>query len=507
MRLKIASRKSDLARLQAWEVGRSIESAFPSASIEYIYRESLGDQNLDQDLTQMPAKGVFTEDFVQGLCAGDFDIVVHSMKDLPTGLRQGTEVVATLARADARDLILFSEKALRALKPEDKLRILSSSPRRAHNLKDSLSPLLPFKHAGVEFLPVRGNIATRIRKLLKGEGDALVLAKAALDRLLGSPHSELQQAQVELRECLRLCRWMVLPLSINPSAAGQGALAVEVASSRPDLLEICQAINHESSWRQATEEREILSSFGGGCHQKIGISIQPHPLGEVRSLRGLTDRGQTLGSYELKPSVQPIYPKPMSEEEMFPRAGEESSFFRRKEIRSEHLLETMKYADLFMISRSSAWVEEFQPAQHQVLWVAGLTSWQKLAQKGLWVHGCSDSLGGGPPYLDALLGRPPRSLRLTHAGAVQGEGDLATYHLEAKSEVPDLRGRKYFYWMSGSSFRRALEMYPELKQAYHACGPGRSYLEISALLKEINALHIEPAVYPDLDSWRKDLLQ
>ena len=112
----------------------------------------------------------------------DADLVVHSWKDLPIESHAGTMVAATLERADPRDVLLVRRDVVRD-KPAA-LSVLSSSPRRAWQLTTSLAPLLPWPTSELRMLPVRGNIPTRLKKLLTGDGDALVVAKAALDRLL-----------------------------------------------------------------------------------------------------------------------------------------------------------------------------------------------------------------------------------------------------------------------------------------------------------------------------------
>ena len=83
MRVTIGSRRSDLARIQAYQVGETLRGAHPQIEINYSFHESLGDKNLNDPLWQMPEKGVFTQDFREGLLRGDFDLVVHSWKDLP----------------------------------------------------------------------------------------------------------------------------------------------------------------------------------------------------------------------------------------------------------------------------------------------------------------------------------------------------------------------------------------------------------------------------------------
>ena len=102
MRLNIAARRSELARIQAYQVGDSLAKAHPQLKIDYSFHESLGDRNQNDPLWQMPEKGVFTQDFREGLLKGDFDLVVHSWKDLAIDDDLKTEIVATLPRADAR---------------------------------------------------------------------------------------------------------------------------------------------------------------------------------------------------------------------------------------------------------------------------------------------------------------------------------------------------------------------------------------------------------------------
>src|SRR5690348_14710298 len=98
MTLKIGSRKSDLARLQAYEVARALQSNLTKAAqtelaIEYLFKSSFGDENLTESLSQMPEKGVFTKDLTDDLLAGRLDVVVHSWKDLPTEDAPGTEII------------------------------------------------------------------------------------------------------------------------------------------------------------------------------------------------------------------------------------------------------------------------------------------------------------------------------------------------------------------------------------------------------------------------------
>ena len=286
MRIRLSGRSSDLSRIQMHQVADAIREAVPSAEVVMSFRESLGDKMLDDPLWAMPEKGVFTEDFVEDLRAGRTDVVVHSWKDLPTEPRVGTRVVATLPRADVRDVLLMRSDLWESVEPGTKVTILSSSPRRAHNLGTFLSWALPVRDLEIEFVPVRGNVPTRLRKLHEGTHHGLVVAKAALDRLAD-----------KVRDSVDRCYWMVLPISENPTGAAQGALAMEIADRcDPRIVRLLERMNDRTTFAEATREREILRSYGGGCHQRIGVTVLMRGSEQLVSLRGITDDGTVLES-------------------------------------------------------------------------------------------------------------------------------------------------------------------------------------------------------------------
>jgi hydroxymethylbilane synthase len=488
MRLTIASRQSDLARLQAYKVGHALKSAQPELEIKYHFRESLGDKNQNDPLWRMPEKGVFTEDFVLGLKNGEFDCVVHSWKDLPTFLREGSEIVATLPRADQRDLILFRSDRLTAGK--SKLKIYSSSPRREYNLKNFLQEYLPLPVQSVEFLPVRGNIQTRVRKLLNEDVDALVVAKAALDRLLSAGEPEFRETQEFLREALKKCQFIVTPLSINPAAAAQGALAIEIASHRDDLRRIFEKINCASTFKAVRKEREILAGYGGGCHQKIGVSVLNKNFGEVLFLKGLTDQGEVLNQKKI---LRHLKPQKVETQKLWPQPDNRQKFFSRESLMTPEIEKQIRHAHAISVSRENAWPEGLK-SNGQIVWSAGLKTWKSLAQKGIWVSGSSESLGEENPGLDELMGEKLKWLKLTHAENVD-ENSLATYRLVLQTQKPDLRGKTHFFWSSGSGFRAALALFPEIRDKQHACGPGSTFHTIQ------NILQSPPQVFLDFDDW------
>src|SRR5437588_6903222 len=229
MRVTIASRRSDLARIQAYQVGDALRAVHPQIEINYSFHESLGDKNQNDPLWQMPEKGVFTQDFREDLLHGEFDLVVHSWKDLTIEDDPETEIAATLPRADARDLLLVRKDRWAEVERTGVISILTSSPRRAYNLDSFLREAFPATPRELNFVNVRGNVPTRVRKLFQSDVDGLIVAKAALDRLLEAKQEEFAATQTELRESLSRCRLIVLPLRANPSAPAQGRLVIAVS--------------------------------------------------------------------------------------------------------------------------------------------------------------------------------------------------------------------------------------------------------------------------------------
>jgi len=534
MRVTIASRRSDLARIQAVQVGEALRAAQPQIEINFSFHESLGDKNLNDPLWKMPEKGVFTQDFREGLLRGDFDLVVHSWKDLAIEVDPETEIVATLRRADARDLLLVRKDRWAEVEHTGVMSILTSSPRRAHNLDSFLRAALPARISELKFENVRGNVPTRVRKLLEGDADGLIVAKAALDRLLsarggsetpavaGGPnpaaHDEFAESRDFLRRALSQCLWMVMPLSANPSAPAQGALAVEISRKRSDMHELIAPLNCSDTFTAVEQEREILRSYGGGCHQKIGASVLRRPYGEITFLRGLTDDGRILDGRVLKPSKP--RPPQVSRAEMWPVESTEADWFTREKIVSEPgavatgSVESIASNDpvatapgsdprALWIAKADALPDDWKIEADQIVWASGVQTWKRLACRGVWVNGCADGLGEQESTrLETLAGSPLNWLKLTHeSGYTDGEmPSVATYRLIPKSQKIDLSGKKYFFWNSGSSFEYAWSQNPWLKEMTHFCGPGNT--------RRILERHgIEPHVFLDHARWLKEMCQ
>jgi hydroxymethylbilane synthase len=493
MRLVLAARRSELARIQAFQVGRTLQSTHPQVKIEYSFHESLGDKNQNDPLWQMPEKGVFTQDLREGLLAGRYDLAVHSWKDLAIEDDGETKIAATLPRADTRDLLLVRADRWEEVQRGGRITILTSSPRRSYNLDSFLRTALPARIEELIFEPVRGNVPTRVGKMWQPGADGLIVAKAALDRLLEAPEEEFAATQSHLRAALSQCRWMVLPLRTNPTAPAQGALAVEIKSGRPELAEMLAAINCAGSFETTQREREILRGHGGGCHQKIGASAVRRPYGEITLVRGLTDDGTVLTECRLEAS-RPRPPK-VSRDLMWPLDRSDSDWFTREPIAA-----TIPDAPLW-IAKADALPDDASISASQIVWASGLKTWERLAARGVWINGCAEGLGEQEhPQIETLVGDQLRWTKLTHNEAQSDNGiqKLATYRLIPKETNPILKGKQYFFWTSGSSFERALSLNPWLKSMTHFCGPGHTQITLQRY-------GIEPHVFLDHEQWLREV--
>jgi hydroxymethylbilane synthase len=491
VRLTLLSRASDLARLQALLVGRAIEAGLPGTTVRYVTRVASGDRDAVTPLSALPTKGVFTADLSDDLQTGAVDLVVHSWKDLPLEGRAETLIAATLERADPRDLLLVRREIVEA-RPVS-LRVLSSSPRREWLLGQTLPGLLPWPVSDLTFLPVRGNIATRLTRLLEGRGDALVVAKAALDRLLGFGEP-FEAAARHVRRTLGELRWLVFPTREVPGAPAQGALAVEIAASNATLKAALRTISHTPTWQAVTAEREVLAAHGGGCHEALGATVLPRSYGRVVSVRANTSRGGQATEWRLERGGDPLPRAPLSA--IWPRPAERGRADRR-------LLDVTPPDDDrgFWVARAEALPPTWTVSADRLVWVAGSQTWRKLAARGIWVHGSAEGLGDSEsPRVDDLAGRSVAWHRLTHDG-VDEPSALATYAV-TEPLPDDLAARTHFFWTSGTSLRRAVARFPAIRAGWHSSGPGRTWHAVRELVGPDRA-----RVSLDYDAWLREVMQ
>ncbi|GBD11214.1 Porphobilinogen deaminase [bacterium HR23] len=264
----IGTRGSPLALVQAHQVLRHLETLGVSARL-HIIRTS-GDRG------HRGGVGVFVKELEEALLRGEVHLAVHSLKDMPTQQPPGLRVACVLERADPRDALVSRLGPLEHLPPH--ARVGCGSPRRIAQLR-AIRPDL-------DYLPISGNVDTRLRKLESGQYDAVVLAMAGLARL-----------QLEGRTTQVFSLAQVLP------APGQGAIALEVREGDARALRLAQDLNHWPTWWSVLAERAFLRALGGGC--RVPIASYAQVQGNRLTLDGLviTPDGQTAlrGQVEGRP--------------------------------------------------------------------------------------------------------------------------------------------------------------------------------------------------------------
>ena len=249
MGLRIGSRGSDLALWQANHVSDELANG-----CEIIIIKTAGDRIQHISLDKVEGKGFFTKELEAALLENRIDIAVHSHKDLPTEDPAGLKVAAVLPRGPIRDILVMhpdwhQPEATFAIK--EGAVVGTSSLRRQAQLRTTLS--------AVKLKPIRGNVPTRIQKILSDEVHAVVLAEAGIERL-------------GLKEQSAYNNLIFHPLDIEHACPppAQGALAIQCRSDDQETIDALAPLHSEQTAEEVRCERLLLSFFGGGCHLPLG---------------------------------------------------------------------------------------------------------------------------------------------------------------------------------------------------------------------------------------------
>ncbi len=504
MNIRIGARASTLSKLQAISVGQALLAKNRKIKIDYFFKETQGDKNLDTPLVELSGQGVFTKELESELENKHIDVIVHSWKDLDLEPRPNSTVFSVLPRADQRDLILF-KREIRST-AINSLKILTSSPRREFNLHLFLKEFLPssLRKNEIQFQAVRGNIQTRLRKFMESDAHGIVIAKAAIDRLL-SPilvkdhKDEFLSVSRTIREIVDQCLYMIVPLSLSPNAPAQGTICVQIRNAEPELESMLKAIQDPETEFTSVAERKILKEFGGGCHQKIGVACLKRPYGPIEFIRGESETGKSLKSMRIINDASEKF----HISEIWPPDGKMAG---RQRERLEYKIP--KDSDFF-VSRGYAYpLDLIIDSVTQVIWTAGLSTWKDISNRDVWVNGSSDGLGESERIdISTLLGRNLKFVKLSHLDSDTSFSSLpliSTYRVSAP-EIPlhfDSTKIKAAFWRSGSEFEIITTKYPLLKDVIHFVGPGSTYLKIKKELGDRPNLKI--FVCLSFEDWRNE---
>jgi hydroxymethylbilane synthase len=259
--VRLGTRPSALARAQTELVAAALRDAHANLELEVVAISTHGDRS---QASNQPGPdwgtGVFVKELETALLREDVDLAVHSLKDVPPVVTLGLTLAAIPVREDPSDVLVTRDgRGLHEL--PSGARVGTSSARRAAFLRAA--------RPDVQFLPIRGNVETRLRKMADDQYDAVVLAQAGLHRL------DLEAA------------WVVIDPELLPPAPGQGALAIQCRAGDRELIELVEPLHDPATGAAVRAERRLMANLEGGCRLPVGALGRPRPDGGLHLLGGL----------------------------------------------------------------------------------------------------------------------------------------------------------------------------------------------------------------------------
>ncbi|MDD5722189.1 MAG: hydroxymethylbilane synthase [Syntrophales bacterium] len=262
--IRIGTRGSDLALVQARGVANQIKSRYPDMSVEVVPIRTRGDRMQNVSLVEIGGKGIFVKEIEEALLRGDIDMAVHSMKDVPVDLPDGLVIGAVPEREDPRD-VLVSKEGRKIEGLARGARIGTGSLRRGMQIRT----LMP----DIEVVSIRGNIDTRIRKLVAERLDGIIIAAAGMKRI--GRAAEISQ---------------YIPIEVMMPSVGQGVLGIEVREDDTGTRDLISPLNHPDTVVESSAERAFLRRLGGGCQVPIaGIARKQGDALIIKGLVGSVD--------------------------------------------------------------------------------------------------------------------------------------------------------------------------------------------------------------------------
>ena len=248
MTIRIGTRGSTLALIQAQIVEKALQSKFPGTESSIVKVKTTGDIIKDRPLYDIGGKGLFIKEIEEMLIRGAIDVAVHSVKDVPGYYSEDLEIPCILPRSSAADVFVSFEYSNIASLPTGS-RVGTSSVRRRVQLL-AMRPDL-------EVVPIRGNVDTRLSKVHRREYAGIILAEAGLDR-------------ISKREVIS----EILPTDVMLGAVGQGAICIQCRKSDDAMIKILQELSHKRSFMEVLAERSFLRAVNGSCDTPLAAKAQ-----------------------------------------------------------------------------------------------------------------------------------------------------------------------------------------------------------------------------------------
>ena len=434
MSLIIGSRASFLARIQTFIVKQELKKKIKNIKVSTQYALTKGDENQSAAPWKDSGYGIFTGSLTNELLNKNYDCVVHSFKDLPV-LKSRTDYF-TIKRDDPRDVLLVKKTSLN----KKNLILGTSSPRRKSSAKD-LKDYIGEKNFKTKM--IRGNVPTRLLKvLLKNEYDAVFIAKAAIDRIYKFGNKIDKKETKKFLNLFKKFKPFILPLSVFPTAASQGAIAIEYLKKDKKIKSILRRINCNKTLDICNQERDLLKKYGGGCGLDIGITIE-----NIKKNNFLFSKG--IDSKNNKPFHK-------------------NRILTKKIIRKTKSIFPQNIKDYQMFDR---------------IITSGTQTWKKVSSQKKIAQCTFDGLGEDYRLPEIYYRNYKNIKKISYKNSMsiyktkQIDGYELIPQINSKT-IKNLFDAKIFYWMSYSAFKLAKAIRPEITKYEHCSGPGSTFEQL-----------------------------
>lgn len=440
------------------------------ASFELKRIKTQGDQITDKPLWQLEGKDFFTKELDAALLTQDVDLVVHSYKDLGSERPEGIKLGCITQRKYPHDILLIRKDVKERLSKTTILNVGTSSPRRIVNIEKSLADYLPVTNCQVKCHTLRGNINTRIEKLVNKEYDAIVLALAGLERLANR-----EDSSKILQDLVATLDFMILPTKDFPPAASQGALAIEHFEENQEIAPILKSVHDERSSEEIKRERKAFAEYGGGCHLAVGVHVKSLHDYYIHLHKGEVDKKEIF-----EHQLEGYDYTQIKNKKVYYVYSDYDFLINKKPIKT-----SSDYSEDHLFVTSSNCFHNITKTQS--LWAAGNRTLRKLNELGYWVHGSAE--GFGHQEIEnfknskalALFSKASQWKVLSHDKASSTIGSvIASYTHELNKEIDskreqDMLASDIIYWASFIQYETYTKKYPALKDKLHASGLGKTF--------------------------------
>ncbi len=490
--LKIGTRGSLLARSQANYIKNILESTYPEKKFELEIIKTQGDIIQDRPLQELEGKDFFTKELDYALLTNQVQLVVHSGKDLGSERPKGILTAAVPKRALPND-ILFIRKSTQSRLidgsfDKETFTIGTSSPRRIAQIP-YLKDLLPgLNNVELKHENLRGNIDTRIKKLVDNKYDAIILASAGIERV-----SYLKEGEEVLKNLMKDLSFSILPIKTHTPAAAQGALIIETLEKNTECLKMISVLDHEKTKSEIYQEKKIFHENGGTCYLPLGIYVKGSTIYQS---------GENLAGVKINSVSSPnCVTKKEKQKQIFIGLTKKV----HPQVLNDQLIEKIPVSSEQQISKNSFLatqhsIENFKKMNHTgLIFSSGVNSMKVLAQNSFWCHGSLDSLG--EQALNQM--RESKSFNLmanfnapwkiyTHPKSKSNLGDIIPSYDRRICSLDEeyeqmIKACKVFYWTSIYQYQKYSEHFEFLSQdgIVHFTGVGKTHEEF----EQANIVH------------------